>query len=134
MSLSDYGYGGLFPHTRMEWDQARTEKMYADEDEADRRARFEEAPDTQGKSPTMDVCKTSITPEMYANLNDCEAVTVRKYENEDGSQFAKVIGVGTEAEMAELAETPALLLVLPPIKEITQYVLPVSELLPPSDK
>lgn len=58
---------GLAPHTPMEFSQARTEAMYAAEDEADRRARFEEAPESE------------------------EAMrTVTKYQANDGSEWDTV--------------------------------------------
>jgi hypothetical protein len=80
-----------------------------------------------------DVCQTSITPEMYAQLPSCEAVAVRYYRRPDGSEFAKVIACGTEAEMEDLVSTPSLLLQLGGIETLGDSVVPVSELLPPDE-
>ena len=81
----------------------------------------------------MTTTETSITPELYAQLKDCDSVLVREYARSDGSRFAKVIAAGTSDEMDSLAGTPGLLLVLSGVEYIGDMVVPVGELLPPDE-
>ncbi len=81
-----------------------------------------------------DVCQTSISPELYAQLATSEFVTVREYERDDGTRFANVIGAGTEGEMDSLVGTPGLLLVMSGLNYVGDRVVPVAELLPPQDE
>jgi hypothetical protein len=62
----------------------------------------------------MATVETSITPELYARLKDCEAVAVRTYTNTDGSRYAKAYAAGSLEEMRELIDEPRLLIVRPP--------------------
>jgi hypothetical protein len=80
----------------------------------------------------MAAVETSITPDLYAKLKDCEAVAVRHYERPDGSRFCKVFAAGSNDEMKELTETPGLLLSFPGAEYLGDTVVPVSELVPPA--
>lgn len=51
MTSSQHWFMGLAPVTPMEHAQAATEAMYAAEDERERMARFDEAPDQQEQEP-----------------------------------------------------------------------------------
>jgi regulator of protease activity HflC (stomatin/prohibitin superfamily) len=66
-------------------------------------------------------------------LKDCDSVLVREYERTDGTRFGKVVRAGNAADPDSLAGTPGLLLLMPGVKDIREYVVPVSELLPPDE-
>jgi hypothetical protein len=77
-------------------------------------------------------CETSITPEIYAKLPTCEYVVARTYTHKDGKQTAKIIDAGTLSEMAELAGRNCLLIVPDYLESISDCVVPVAELIPPT--
>ena len=83
------------------------------------------------KDESNDNIIQQVTPERFAQLKDCDSGVVREYEREDGTRFGKVIRVGNAADPDSLSSTPGLLLMLPGIKDIREYVVPVSELIPP---
>ena len=74
-------------------------------------------------------CPLEVTQHQLTDIQHCEAVVVREYEQADGSRFARPVAWGDASEMQDAVDTPSLFIVPVGFRIVGQRVVPVRDLI-----